>query len=223
METLGLIMLIILSVLVLFIILCLFVKVRLVFTASKGDEEALGFSVHISLFGGKFTRMLFPGKSDPPDHKKDKKTKKKENSQPEENSGFFQKVSKYYKAFLKIKYTYIKSKPKIRRNISVDRFMLNLKFGMDDAAQTGMATGALWAGVYNVVAFVAGIVRLTEPEITITPDYERQKLEFEFESIMRFRLVNIINVLITLGINYYFINKKLTKKEKAAINYGNTN
>lgn len=221
------VLLIIFAIILLLIVFCLFVKIRIRLEVQKKDGEKLSRRISVEALGGVLKKNLsdFAGEEKKPGHKKEKSKTPLRKTKEESNLTFRQKISRYYQTFLKIKYTYSLSKHKIRKNIMIERLKLSISFGLDDAAKTGMATGAIWAGIYNAVAFAANLVRLTEPQIAVAPDFENEKTELEGECIIVFRLVNIISIILSIGINYLIIThkmKKLKNKEKAAINYGNT-
>lgn len=218
MKILGLIILIILSVLALFLAVCLFIKLSLVLRLSKPRDGKCSFDAQISSFGGHIVKKFNTDKSSEGHKSKDDKNKSEDKNEADFN--LTDKVKKYYNTFLKIRYTWLRSKKKVRKNIFCSKLFLNIKFGLEDAAKTGMATGAIWTALYNVIAFLSNFMRLTEPEIHVNPIFDEEYIEADSECIIDFRLVNIISILITVGINYYLVNKKLTKKEKAAINYG---
>ena len=74
-----------------------------------------------------------------------------------------------------------------------------------------------------MIGFIANFIRVTEPQIHISPDYENELLEFDGRCILKLSVANIISILLIVYINYCLENKKQTKKEKAAINNVNTN
>lgn len=217
MKIIGLIILIILSVLALCLAVCLFVKIRLIVNFVKPRDGKSKAEVRLELFSGRVIKKLdnVVDKAAHAEHKKGE-------DQKYDKLSFSQKVKKYYPVFRRIRYTWLKSKAKVRKNIFAEKLELNVTFGLEDADQTGIATGSMWAAAYNVIAFAANFVRITEPQIHINPVYDEELCEADGECIVTFRIVNIISILISVGINYYFINRKLSKKEKAAINYVNT-
>ena len=213
-----LVLVIMLAVLLLvLLVFCLFTKIRLVFTFRKSADEELITQATMEALGGFWKKNLS-------DINIKKKNKPKQNKSGNESPNTFrQKVSKYYDLFLQIKSVYSRSKPCVRKNVIAEKIRLYIVFGLDDAAKTGMATGVLWAGIYNVIAFAAGIIRVAEPDINVTPYYEDEHLELDGECIIRFTLANSIIIICSLAINYLKVINKSKNKEKAAINYVNTN
>ncbi len=210
--------LIVLSLFVLLLGFCLFVRVRLIFAFDKPRGGKGNFSANIELFGGRFRKSLISPSSSEVTREDDKKQ-----SEASEDVAFTDKLQKFYQAFVRVRHIWLNSKSKVRKNVFAEKISLDVKFGLDDAAATGLAVGTVWAGVYNVIAFLASVIRISEPEVNITPIFDDELVEAKAECILSFTSTNIISVLIALGFNYFIINRKLSKKEKAAINYGNTN
>ncbi|MBE7051981.1 MAG: DUF2953 domain-containing protein [Ruminococcaceae bacterium] len=217
MKIIGLIILVLLILIAIVFGICLFAKIRLVIKFSKSRDDNGSFDARMELFGGRVVKSLKTSYNDESDRVKEK------SHTSDDDLKFSERVKKYYNIFLKVRYTWLKSKLRVRKNVFAEKIMLKINFGFEDAFATGITTGALWAGAYNVIAFLAGIIRIAEPDVVITPVFDDELIEAEAECILRFRLVNIMIILATVGFNYYIINRKLSKNEKAAINYGNTN
>lgn len=194
--------------------ICVCVKFRMKITANKKPGENPVLKVTTETVGGLFKLDLYNLIN-----KKSQKNSTPENAAPASDSDIGNKIASYYRTFCKIKQIFLRSKRRFRKNIFVERIFMTADIGLDDAAHTGIATGVLWTGIYNVVGLISSVARLSEPEISVNPDFENEKLAFDVECIIVLRLANIISILLTVGINYL----TLKNKEKAAINYDNTN
>ena len=212
MNVLLTVVLILLAVVLILAGVCIFVKLRLKIRVYKEPVMKTTLEASLETMGGLIKKYL--SSSGLPKAKKKKSKAHTQTSATQNDQSTKQKVSSYYSTFCRIKRVFMLSKHKVRKNILVEKLRLKVDFGLDDAAHTGIATGAVWAGIYNAVAFVSHIARLNEPEITVNPDFENEKLAFDGECIIVLRLANIINILIITGFNY-FTQKN---KEKAAIN-----
>lgn len=210
--------LVVLALFVLLLGFCLFVRVRLIFTFDKPRGSKGNFSANIELFGGRFRKSLIAPSAD-----KAPCREAKPQSEASNDVAFKDKVQKYYQAFVRARYIWLGSKSKVRKNVFAEKIFLDVRFGLDDAAATGLAVGTVWAAVYNVIAFLSSVIRISEPEVEITPLFDDEAIEAKAECILSFTATNIISILLALGFNYFSVNRKLSKKEKAAINYGNTN
>lgn len=195
--------LIILGLLVLALVIAsFFVKVRVIFDFSKKSGKKLKTSFDITVCGFSIGSKA---------KKRTEKHLSKEDSQPEADVSFFDKVKNYYGLFLDFKDTYKKNSRKIRRTVYIESLCLNVRFGLGEAAKTGMATGGVWAGIYNVIAFAARIFTISEPRVEVTPLYNELKCELDGECIISARMANLIVALVSVGISYYFISKKRNK------------
>lgn len=183
-----------------------FLKVRIVFSFSKksGTKSRKSFDITVCGFS-----IGYKAKK-----KSENRLTKEDDIQSEPDACFFDKVKKYYGLFLDFKDTYKKNSRKIRRTVHIDYLRLDVKFGLGEAARTGIATGGVWAGIYSVIAFVASIATLTEPKVNVVPAYNEQLCEAEAECIISARLAKLIYTLASLGISYYFISRK-RKKHKS--------
>ena len=219
----GILGMILLILLVLFIILvfCLFIKITVYVDFYKPKNEKGEFKITLSLLKGFI-------KKDIPIKKKQTKPREKpikETDKPDVS--FIKKVKTSYNKFLILKYTFAKTKPKLRKSLKVKRLNLNVSFGTDDAFNTGILTGSLWAGIYNVIAFISNFVSLTEPESKVNPDFENEYVEVSLNAKIESRPITLITLALNFLINYYLIKRKVSKKqekkEKAAINYADSN
>lgn len=210
--------LVVIALFVLLLGFCLFVRVRLnlVFVKPRGAKGIL--SANIELFGGRVSKSLLS-----PSDNMASSNEVKNQSDVCDDTAFKEKLRKYYQAFVRVRYTWLKSKAKVRKNVFAQKLFLDVRFGLDDAAATGIAAGAVWAAAYNVIAFLSSVIRISEPEVNITPLFDDELIEAKAQCILSFTVANIISILISIGYNYFIINRKLLKKEKAAINYVNTN
>lgn len=210
--------LVVIALFVLLLGFCLFVRVRLnlVFVKSRGTKGIL--SANIELFGGRVSKSLLSQSDNMASI-----NEVKNQSDVCDDTAFKEKLRKYYQAFVRVRYTWLKSKAKVRKNVFAQKLFLDVRFGLDDAAATGIAAGTVWAAAYNVIAFLSSVIRISEPEVNITPLFDDESIEAKAQCILSFTVANIISILISIGYNYFIINRKLSKKEKAAINYVNTN
>ncbi|AZR72327.1 hypothetical protein BBF96_02320 [Anoxybacter fermentans] len=66
-------------------------------------------------------------------------------------------------------------------------------FGFPDAAVTGIATGLIWAGKSIFLDLLSLVCNMkTDPQISVTPHFEKPGLEMRFESIFSIRIGNIM-------------------------------
>lgn len=188
------------------------ITVKLNFLKHRGKKPTVSFEILI--FGKPFKKQMVKMKKS--------RAKKQEESKEEscDDISFLKKTKLWYNNFLIFKDVYKKNSAKIRKTINATKIHFNLEFGTGDAAKTGILTGAVWAGIYNVISFISRLIRITEPKINVSPEFNQRLCSFDGECIIKARVVNLIRVILSVGISYYFVSKKY--KKKAANNYVNT-
>lgn len=172
------------AVFLLILAVTLFVKVKVIINFSKQKGDVFNISASLYLFGGLLKKQISL------DKKKDNSPEDK--SKKETELKFFEKVKKYYGDFLKFKTVYKENSKRIRKTIYAEKICLDIKFGLGDAAKTGIATGCVWAGIYNVIAFISKVIRIKEPKINVTPEYNELTCTLAGECIITARPVNLI-------------------------------
>ena len=202
-----------LLLLLLFIIIILFVKTDVIVKVEKQKGKKLKLTLSLVLFGGLIKKNISLTKT------KNKKAlarmhDKVPESGAEEDTKFFKKLKKYYKSFLAFKKAYSKNSHRLYKSIYAKNIAINVDFGMGDAASTGILTGALWAGIYNVISFVAGIIRICKPEVQVNPDFNSEHLSLSAECIISTRLANLMFAVVSIGISYLRLIRKSNKKIK---------
>lgn len=80
----------------------------------------------------------------------------------------------------------------------VKEFIWISHIGLEDAAQTGYFTGSLWAFKGFCLAFLANKNRLTNFQVNIYPDFEKNVFSSRLSCILRIRIVHIIHISISL-------------------------
>ncbi len=109
------------------------------------------------------------------------------------------------------RYTYLLSKRYVVRKIKVEKLELDLTFGLDDAAHTGIATGAAWGSLYNIYAFIDRLFLVKSHSFNITPVFEGECLDLKFEAEVYFSLSNILAIGIAVFTNYMKAKIKFRK------------
>ena len=109
------------------------------------------------------------------------------------------------------RYTYLLSKRYVRKKIKIDKFDFDITFGLDDAAHTGIATGAAWGSVYNIFGFIDRLFTVKSHKFRITPVFDAECFEMHFETRLKFSLSNIIAAAFAIFINYTKSKIKIRK------------
>lgn len=84
----------------------------------------------------------------------------------------------------------------MRFRIEVVKTKIKIDYGTGDPADTGILYGIIWAVIGNLYQVFNQYLVFDFPETQINPDFENKIFEIEFESIIKVRLVHIINALL---------------------------
>lgn len=125
--------------------------------------------------------------------KKDKADKKNiENSEEKSVDSFFAKVEKFKSQYHNVKEIIDTFLDYAGNRAEVTNVFIRCSFGTGDAAQTGMAYGAIWTLIGNVYAFLCRFIRIEFPQVELAPVYNDKTFEIEAEGIIKMRTVHII-------------------------------
>lgn len=73
--------------------------------------------------------------------------------------------------------------------ITVSRLAWTTRFGLGDAAWTGMAAGAIWAAKGNIVGLIGHYMQLEKtPELSVDPVFQAEYMETELSCMFSFRI-----------------------------------
>ena len=179
------------------------VKVRIVFEVTKVKGEAFKNSIRITFFGGKvgfnLKDLTYKNKSKT-DVKKEKNDEK-----------ILDKIKNYMKTFKILKEVYSKNKFFIRDRLVLEDTKAYVKFGFGDAAVTGIATGAVWSLLYQVLAFISSIGTVKDHDFDVVPVYNERGFCLNVNGIISFRMINIIRVVLKLVRTYRKIVRETNK------------
>lgn len=188
----------ILALLVIILLAVLFVKVRMVFSFTKKHGESAENSIKITFFGSKKGVDL-----------KNLSWKSKENKEvkSKDDEKFLDKIKGYIKTFKIMKEVYSKNKYFIKERLVLENTDVSVKFGLGDAAVTGIATGAVWTLLYSILAFLGCIGTVRDHNFEVAPVYNETGFEMDVNGIISFRLINIIRVVVKLVRTYRAVIK----------------
>lgn len=209
------ILLILFAIFVLFVVIFLFLDVNVIITLNKPKGEKALLEASVVLPGGKSIYEKKIGS---------KANEQKDNSDNDPDESFKETLAKLLASFVALKAIYRDHRQKRKKLINVEKLFINASFGTDDAFKTAMTAGSVWTSIFGVVAFLSTFTVVTEPKISITPDFDEEYIEAEGECILKFRVYTLFSLLMTITAAYNKINEKVNdkniKNEKAAINYG---
>lgn len=94
-----------------------------------------------------------------------------------------------------------------KRKVKAKEFKIDITFGMEDAAETGIATGMVWAFIGTVYPLVDTVIDIKNPVINVNPKFNCEYFNFEYKGIYKIKIFNILYI----GIKGYKLYKKYKK------------
>lgn len=200
------ILLIIIGVILLLATSLMLLKLTVCISLDKENNEKLKTDFRIKIANREIDLSRFAGKKKTP---KDSAGPEKAETEDESEKSLIEKLSKLRTNIARGKYTYLLSKRYVRKKISVQNLDFSLMFGLGDAAQTGIATGAVWGGIYNIFGFVDSLFTVRSHNFNVTPVFEAEGIAYRFNTKIECRVLNLLLVAFAVMINYIKTGKKL--------------
>lgn len=128
---------------------------------------------------------------------------------PEEKAeGLIDQFLKYYRIARQF---FEPFKRALRRLIKAEKLELDIRFGTEDAADTAVYTGALWAVAYNLLGLTARFVTVEKHSINIQPVFNDPSFSAAGDCIIRTNIANIIGaaaISATAYLRYVIKNRR---------------
>ncbi len=83
----------------------------------------------------------------------------------------------------------------LRKKFTVKLFSLRVRMGLGDAADTGLATGAGYAAIYNILGTIDRFFVLKKHEVVITPVFQGMGFEAEFRGTFQLRILHCLGLI----------------------------
>ena len=195
-------MTIVLIVLVVLFIL-LFTKMTLTVNVDKAMEGEFSKKINLNFFWVNIN--LLKPKADKP---LKAESIKKAGNEKQKKESLTEKLKKLAENIQRGRYTYLLSKRYVRKKIKVETLNFSMTFGLDDAAHTGIATGAAWGSVYNIFGFLDKLFIVKSHNFSITPVFDGEAFKMSLESKIRFSISNLIAIGFAVFINYIKSGRK---------------
>lgn len=151
---------------------------------------------------------------------KDKKNNKKEAPKEKENRGEPQKkltleaLGGYFEVYKRISEDLKKMLRFFKRKIKAREFKLDITFGLSDAAETGIATGMVWAFIGSVYPVIDTIFEIRDPHISVNPKFNCEYFNLEYKGIYKLKIIHIIYIAfcaLKLILKYKKVIKEINK------------
>ncbi len=86
-----------------------------------------------------------------------------------------------------------------KREITVDELNIYYKFGLGDAAMTGIYSGGVYALLHGFGAFVYSNFKVKKQQIDILPDFDNNINDFKTMIVFKLRVINIIKFALKMA------------------------
>ncbi len=149
--------------------------------------------------------------------KREKPPKQKKPEEPApveeagETAGFVDKFLHYYDMACELIGPFKKA---LRRLLKLNLLKADIRVGVQDAADTAVYTGMLWAVAGNLLGLLTQFVTVERPEISIAPAYNETVLEAGGECIIRTNPANIIGAVVIAALGWLRYKRKSKKQEE---------
>ncbi len=208
MKILYWVLLAILLFFILAIAVILFSPVKIEYDFKKENGGKLKSKLNLSVINGIIKLNLPDLNIKAKSNKKDKRKKKKNAEQLQSKQSDEQFKSVADDLFKLLKKLTAKDGKRRAKKIVAEDIVFYLKFGLFDAAQTGIATGAIWTLLYGFFAFFEYRVTVKSHDFKVVPVFETSFFEFNASGIIKAKTVNIIGMVLKIYRNYKKVKKE---------------
>jgi hypothetical protein len=85
-----------------------------------------------------------------------------------------------------------------KKHLVIDNLYVSYKFGLGDAALTGIYSGAVYAIFHSFGGYLYSNFKVKQQKIDITPDFDNIKNELKINLYFKIRIINLCTTLIKL-------------------------
>ncbi len=195
------------AIIILITSVILFSKLRLTVSYCKNEGEKPEFSVTVSLLG---KIIIKKNNSNIKHTEKRIDLSNAEKESEEKDKKLIEKLKTLAESFSIVKNVYSKNRRSIKKCILAEKLDIYIKFGLFDAMQTGIATGIVWALLYNMLSLISAVGTVYEHGFEVEPVFDKAGFCSSGKGIFSFRLINIIIVSLKVYITY----KKICRKRR---------
>ena len=100
----------------------------------------------------------------------------------------------------------------LSKRLTVDRLKLHFHIGLEDAAATGIATGAAWAFLYDFVSLCDNKLKLKSHSVNVCPDFREEVFETDIMLVISIRIIFAV-ILAVKAMKLYLKMKGDNKNE----------
>lgn len=182
------------------VLILLFSKVKVFCEYKKHPGEKLSSTISVYLGAVRILKLK------PQKHKKPKQQK-----EPSDET-LVQKLKKYTQIIKRCKRVYAQNRFRIHSTLIVENIDFHIKFGLGNAAVTGIATGALWSLLYGTTALVSQVGTLKKHFFEVVPVYTEKGLILQGSVRLSVRIINAFILAVKLYMTYKKVSEEINSK-----------
>ncbi len=169
------------------------------------------FYIYASFFGILFRIPIHTRKDErKPKKKKNKKEKSLQSEKAEFSfETFRQKVDAFGEVFEVSKNELFEMLSYVRRHLSCQETDFRIAFGLDDAAKTGITTGAVWASGTFLLKIIDALISIKKINMNVYPDFNHRRFEIYLKTILIMRPIHFIIIYRNIDKTIKFIKSKI--------------
>lgn len=186
-----------LAIIAFVVLFILTAKIKVFCEYKKYPGEKLYTDIRITFGGINVTKLISKKVS----YKSGKTSEKDEKK-------LLDKLKSYARTISIVKKVYSKNRWYIRKRIYAERINFHLKFGLNNAATTGIATGAIWTILYGLLALLGQLGTVKEHFFEVVPVFTEAGFISEGRIKLRFRLIGILSVALRLYLTYKKVQRE---------------
>ena len=184
-----------LTILALLLLVVLTSKIKIFLEYKKYPGEKLYTDISVCFGFINLTRFIKTPKED----KLKQKTK---------SSFTTDKIKNYVKTFKILTKVYSKNRWPIQKTLVIENVNIHLKFGLFDAMQTGIMTGAVWSLLYSALALATSVGSVKKHFFEVVPVYTEAGFISEGKIKLSVRLISAVILAVRLYTTYTKVSKE---------------
>ena len=184
----------VITLIIVITVFLLFAKIKIIFEYKKYPGEKLYTDIHVSYGFINLDKIVSKSIS--------KASEKKSAKSDDKDITFVKKIKSYAETFRILKTVYSKNRWFIRKRLLIDPVKFHLKFGLGDAAATGIMTGAINTLLYWMLSFMDRIGTVRNHYFEVVPVFQERGFACETRGSITLRMINILMVAVRLYLTY---------------------
>ena len=96
-----------------------------------------------------------------------------------------------------------------RKHLSCKEVDFNIRFGLDDAAKTGIATGAVWTSGTFLLKLIDTLIGIKKIKMNVYPDFNEKKFEIYLKTILIMQPIHFIMIVNQIHDTIKYIKTKI--------------